>query len=431
MLERLLSDVSRQELYDLVWSTPGTKIAGEFAVSDVAIAKHCKRLDVPRPSRGYWAKRAAGHNPKKVPLPLVQGKAFLQAAQKSVGKTLSLPPDTESLHPLAIELRSAMGKARLDSYQRAEVRERPIPEVHVSKALSERTAQAFHIILKGTEHLGIFFRKSQGTYSGGHFRKGSDRLHFKIVEELVDKPESQERANRRYPRFQWEPDQVPSGFLTFTLTTNIWSSDDEKRWTEGEKLPLEKVLAQTVTQIRRHFVDAQKRHAKEAIEREKQRVESERLNREYLREEAIRERKEEKRKHAKNLESAIVAREEDLLKAAQWWHLHQTLEEFITACEIRWQPEPTQAQNEWLQWAREKAKALSPFETGYPDPAKDGAFNPATVPFGGPYPETREFPRPPTMAEIPAPVIVQQSYGASTQNYSSEQYPFWLKHQKR
>jgi hypothetical protein len=31
-----------------------TEIAPDFGMSDVAFAKHCKRLNVPIPWRGYW-----------------------------------------------------------------------------------------------------------------------------------------------------------------------------------------------------------------------------------------------------------------------------------------------------------------------------------------------------------------------------------------
>ena len=38
---------SREELYGLVWSKPMTRLAKELEVSDVAIAKACRRADIP------------------------------------------------------------------------------------------------------------------------------------------------------------------------------------------------------------------------------------------------------------------------------------------------------------------------------------------------------------------------------------------------
>lgn len=62
--------VSREELYAMVWATPMQKLAKEFGISDVALAKTCKKLGVPRPPRGYWARKAAGQTVKAPPLPL-------------------------------------------------------------------------------------------------------------------------------------------------------------------------------------------------------------------------------------------------------------------------------------------------------------------------------------------------------------------------
>ena len=44
---------NRKELYDPVWQEPVTKVANHFGVSDVAIAKACRKLKVPVPGRGY------------------------------------------------------------------------------------------------------------------------------------------------------------------------------------------------------------------------------------------------------------------------------------------------------------------------------------------------------------------------------------------
>ena len=60
---------TREQLYELVWSEPISRIAPRYGVSDVAIAKICRKLDVPRPPRGYWAKLAHNKRVKKTPLP--------------------------------------------------------------------------------------------------------------------------------------------------------------------------------------------------------------------------------------------------------------------------------------------------------------------------------------------------------------------------
>ena len=61
--------LTRQSLYDLVWSKPMSDLAKDFNMSDVGLAKRCRAVDVPIPYRGYWARKAAGQDPPKLPLP--------------------------------------------------------------------------------------------------------------------------------------------------------------------------------------------------------------------------------------------------------------------------------------------------------------------------------------------------------------------------
>jgi hypothetical protein len=61
--------VSREELYDLVWSIPMVKVAEKFSVSGSYMARVCSVLNVPRPERGYWTKLEVGKAPAPPALP--------------------------------------------------------------------------------------------------------------------------------------------------------------------------------------------------------------------------------------------------------------------------------------------------------------------------------------------------------------------------
>lgn len=61
--------VSREQLYELVWSMPVTKVAEKFSVSGSYMARVCSVLRVPRPERGYWAKLSVGKAPARPELP--------------------------------------------------------------------------------------------------------------------------------------------------------------------------------------------------------------------------------------------------------------------------------------------------------------------------------------------------------------------------
>lgn len=71
----------RDKLYEEVWSEPVTAVAERYGVSDVAIHHACKRLEVPVPPRGYWAKLAAGKNPRRKRLPAHDGPQIIWRPQ--------------------------------------------------------------------------------------------------------------------------------------------------------------------------------------------------------------------------------------------------------------------------------------------------------------------------------------------------------------
>src|SRR4030042_5580489 len=60
--------LSREQLYELVWSKPMQHLAKEYGVSDRAIAKLCALKQVPVPPRGYWAKKNSGQKVVQPPL---------------------------------------------------------------------------------------------------------------------------------------------------------------------------------------------------------------------------------------------------------------------------------------------------------------------------------------------------------------------------
>lgn len=62
--------LTRDELYELVWSKPLRSLAPEIGVSDVALGKACHKAGIPRPGTGYWAKKRAGKSTRKASLQL-------------------------------------------------------------------------------------------------------------------------------------------------------------------------------------------------------------------------------------------------------------------------------------------------------------------------------------------------------------------------
>jgi len=60
---------NRVELYNEVWDQPLVKLSRKYGISDVRLGKVCRKLQIPHPGRGYWAKRAVGQTVEPAPLP--------------------------------------------------------------------------------------------------------------------------------------------------------------------------------------------------------------------------------------------------------------------------------------------------------------------------------------------------------------------------
>jgi hypothetical protein len=85
--------LTRAELYEKVWATPVRTLAKEFGMSDVGLAKICRKHDIPIPPLGYWRKKETGN--KAVPPPLPAAKNGLETLDIYVRERL--PPELAAL----------------------------------------------------------------------------------------------------------------------------------------------------------------------------------------------------------------------------------------------------------------------------------------------------------------------------------------------
>lgn len=60
--------VTRENLYQNVWSTPLTQLAKEYKISDARLKEMCLTNNIPLPQVGHWSKIRHGKKIKKTPL---------------------------------------------------------------------------------------------------------------------------------------------------------------------------------------------------------------------------------------------------------------------------------------------------------------------------------------------------------------------------
>ena len=94
--------ISRKDLYERVWAEPIQKLSKEYGLSDVGLAKVCRRYDIPIPPRGYWAKKQAGKRVAQPPLPPQSPQGYGDQIRLAGPSARPVPPAVaaEPPHPL-------------------------------------------------------------------------------------------------------------------------------------------------------------------------------------------------------------------------------------------------------------------------------------------------------------------------------------------
>jgi hypothetical protein len=177
-------ELSREELYEKIWSIPGSKLAKEFGISDVALAKICRKFRIPKPSRGYWARPEMGRKLSKPPLPSApnpSGKigfdveanearraewAIPQPNKEeiTVETEIQLPPPDTQLHPLAKKVQALIANATADETGRVKIRAKDIPEIIASPRQADRILDGKRIKAPG-KNLSDSHRPNGGSFS--------------------------------------------------------------------------------------------------------------------------------------------------------------------------------------------------------------------------------------------------------------------------
>jgi hypothetical protein len=80
--------LDRPLLFERGWTVPVEKLAREWGLSGPGLGKACRRLRIPLPPRGYWARLAAGQRPRRPrlsELPPGQAEEIIIFAPRSDG----------------------------------------------------------------------------------------------------------------------------------------------------------------------------------------------------------------------------------------------------------------------------------------------------------------------------------------------------------
>jgi hypothetical protein len=253
--------LTRKELYDLVWSEPMTKLADRFGLSDVGLKKKCRKLNIPVPSRGYWARKQVGQKPSVIPLP--KGLPLdteitiyrnpmhgispprpkeVRIHTKEIKKKITLSTQSQTPHPLIEETRRILKSCTPNKDSILDNPNQFCLDLTVSPYSLDRALAVMDPIIKAMEELGHeVLITNKGTSA---VVSGSD-IHFSMTEELKRRDlEPQEHNLDGYYRFGhslFSENRVPTGNLCLTIHPPF-RTNARKNWRDTETQKLENTL---------------------------------------------------------------------------------------------------------------------------------------------------------------------------------------------
>ena len=93
--------MTREELYNQVWTVPARQLEKTLGLHNGAVGKLCKKLGVPKPGRGHWELAKQGLKPERPALSLAAGDTPYEITPAA----FSLSVDFRSAHPLVVRTR--------------------------------------------------------------------------------------------------------------------------------------------------------------------------------------------------------------------------------------------------------------------------------------------------------------------------------------
>lgn len=234
--------ISREELYELVWSMPMTKVGEKFKLSGSYMARVCANLRVPRPERGYWAELVVRKAPEKPPLPEAQPGDQITWSQGEVLQTQprprlsALPPrDLRSKLPHPVTgihglIRDAKGNYdsgyNVEESQHLRPYKRLMVDITASRAGLDKALAFANDLFNALESAGHRVLLSSPA-------ENFARAHIDVHEQLPKKPNN---AHQYYENRLWSPQRptaVYVGSVAFGLAVIEMSERVELRYVNG------------------------------------------------------------------------------------------------------------------------------------------------------------------------------------------------------
>lgn len=387
---RTAKDLSREELYTLVWERPLNRVGPELGLDGPRLAKLCDKRQVPYPPPGYWQKKAVGRALAPTPLPAEEVVAVKELAPRTSraprstavaskkSPAVALPKEERAPEPPSIidaketekddgldpldglhpKIKAWIAEHKREQKERAQENRRRRNDIwswgkSLLDDLTPRDLYRFRAsstLCRAIEAAGGRVKEAD-IHGKLTFTVGGRDIECMVKEKMsrpIKRPEGEAAKWTAYPHYH-NSGLTSSGFLRAQIST--WLPGEQPQWIESPRKPFSRFIPAIVETV----VASVPR----LIEWERKREEDRRRYEEQER----------RRWELRRLKEIDDARWSRFRSAATNWQEKQLLDAFITELEARLASEGDQAigertTTEWLDWAKDRAAELDPFAEG-------------------------------------------------------------------
>jgi len=327
--------ISREDLYEKVWTLPLRKLAPEFGLSDVGLAKICKRHSIPLPGLGYWTRVQFGKHPKRGTLPELEKTASshteivikptpasgilkdLSGKIKAEAIRIQISDTDEVSHPLAIRTHKLLLHATKNEHGLLTPKSGAVSHIYVSDVALKRALRILSGLLRTLEEHNFTVKWGTDSNSSRLSIVALDEDLGLVISEKIDAvPHTltqQELAQKKRGQWVWPPKWDYRSTGNLRLSIEGAPQGIRHSWGDGAVQRVEDCLGKFIASLP-IVAEARKREREEHQQREQERKERATLEQER------RERLEEYERRAKVL-----------TKLAGKWKEARLMRDFATA----------------------------------------------------------------------------------------------------
>jgi hypothetical protein len=372
--------LTREELYERVWQKPIREVAAELGISDVGLAKACRKNNIPLPHQGHWLKKPGRARDRlKVLLPAAapgarlefhfQGSEFAvlqvrdqarEDAEKRLAETPRPATEDKRLVQFAKDARKAIDLRKVD--ERGIVRcDGPSPwPCRTSPENVERGLSVLKSLWARLQSMGIDVEQSEKNPVMVRFEIDGGRYWYWIEEhsnqsfrDLTAKELAEKQRAEKTKTYWWAPNlkvYTPTGKILVKLSHES-SEYIRRKWSDTNYAQVEERIDEIIAGT--FSLAAEDKREREQRAREKELEAARQL----------------RVRQAMQLKEFKKLKRKRLFEEASAWNNAQSLRDYIEAVRETpldklpmFQAEADKAA--WIDWASRKADGMDPLTSG-------------------------------------------------------------------